>query len=87
MKYTVRWVKHAENELARIWMDAADRKLISDAAYALETELTRSPEKVGESRGGVQRIAFSGPLIVTFEVRADDAVVLILNVRLTTRRE
>jgi hypothetical protein len=68
MKYTVRWSRTAEDELTLIWMQAADRAVVTAAAEAIDRRLAASPETEGESREDGLRILFDAPLAATYEV-------------------
>lgn len=80
MKYTVVWVRSAENELAAIWLDAADRDLITASALDIDARLAVGPENEGESRGQNLRILIARPLVVTFAVVSADRLVRVLDV-------
>jgi hypothetical protein len=69
MSYAVDWRPAAERELAQLWVDhPADRNAITVATAALEARLRLDPLALGESRGGVSRMAFEGPLGIVFDV-------------------
>jgi len=68
MKWTVLWLRSVEEDLATLWTNAPDRGEIAAAADAIDAALQRDPEALGESRGGVTRIAFHKPLAVLFDV-------------------
>ncbi len=80
MKYTVVWHPKAEEELAAIWVDAADRGLIVRAAETLDRELSVNPLEAGESRSHSLRITYSLPLGIRFEISEDDRLVTVLAV-------
>ena len=80
MKHTVVWTIEAEQELAAIWLTAADRGLIAAAADFLDRQLAQSPAAVGESRPDGRRIAYQLPLGVGFEIIEDDCLVRVLSV-------
>ena len=80
MRFTVTWKPSAEQELARIWISAADRQAVRKAADALEMHLKKDPLSVGESRSGKLRIAFYKPLAFHFQVLEDDVLVQVLEV-------
>ena len=75
MSYTVVWVADAEEEIARLWVDAPDRAAIAVAADAIDAALRRDPYGVGESREGRRRILIVSPLAVTYTVKQDDSLV------------
>ena len=85
MKYTVVWAPDAEQELARLWSDAADRGLIADAANILDRDLARNPAQVGESRPSGLRIAHCLPLGIRFAISEGDRVVRVVAVWLCRR--
>ena len=80
MKYSVRWVTKAEFELARLWLNAADRAAITSAANEIDARLAINPDVEGESRSGGRRILLVAPLGGTYDVRHADRVVLVLDV-------
>jgi plasmid stabilization system protein ParE len=81
MKYTVRWVPIAEQELAAIWLASADREAVTRAAHRLDQRLRTTPFSLGESRqSSLSRIAFEPPLAIEFEVIEDDKKVRVLAV-------
>jgi hypothetical protein len=80
MSYRVLWVPVAEEELAQLWMEAAERDRISGAADEIDSRLARTPADEGESRGPGRRILLVPPLGVTFEVIFDDLLVRVLDV-------
>jgi mRNA-degrading endonuclease RelE of RelBE toxin-antitoxin system len=80
MKFSVLWSPYSENELARLWMQAPDRRLVSDAANKIDAALADDPHVLGESRSGMRRIIHEGPLGVIFSVNEQDRKVLVLDV-------
>jgi hypothetical protein len=69
MSYAVEWRPAADRELARLWIDhPAERNAITAATGALEARLRIDPLALGESRGGVTRMAFEGALGIVFDV-------------------
>jgi plasmid stabilization system protein ParE len=68
MKHIVIWTPVAEQRLAQVWLDAADRDAVREAANRIDAELEAHPVVLGESRSGPTRVAFEGPLGVLFEV-------------------
>lgn len=72
MNYTVRWQRPAEAKLRALWVRAADKDAIADAADAVNRLLRDAPFDQGESRGRAdQRVWFHRPLCVRFLI--DDA--------------
>lgn len=80
MNYQVIWSRDAENDLASIWMSAADRSQISAAAQHLDESLVTSPLEVGESREGEIRIAFSAPLAIEYIANKEGKSVTVIAV-------
>ena len=80
MKYRVAWTSDAEADLARIWMQARNRRAVADAADRLDQSLSIDPMDIGESRAGGLRLAFASPLAIEFEVYEPDRTVLVLAV-------
>jgi hypothetical protein len=88
MKYQVHRVSEAEEELASIWIRAADRNLITQAAFAIDEVLRDNPNEAGESRSEGRRVFLHPPLGVTFSISTDDQTVLVLTVwRFDPRRK
>jgi len=52
MSYTVIWKPAAEDELAQIWTEAADRTAVATAANRIDQLLKSHPHDQGESRSG-----------------------------------
>jgi hypothetical protein len=71
MKYLVDWLPDAEQELADLWLNAADRSVITQAAYSIDQRLQDDPETAGESRPNDRRILFGPPRGVIFRVHQD----------------
>ena len=81
MSFTVVWSRSAESRLAEIWLESSQRECVSNAANAIDQELRRSPQTVGESRSGEDRAAIIPPLAVNFTVEEADRIVRVLSVR------
>ena len=86
MTYTVEWLPAAEDDLARIWTAAVDRKAITDAANAIDTLLERDPYSRSESRSDQAQIMFMLPLGVLFDVDETRRVVSVWAVWRPRRR-
>ena len=80
MTFQVVWSPRAEQQLATIWMNASARERVSHAAETIDTKLRRDPTSVGESREENFRIAFQPPLVVRFQVREGDRLVVVFDV-------
>ena len=80
MNYTVVWKPPAEEELARLWIDAPERDLVAQAADRIDQLLKSNPLQQGESRSGSVRVLFVDPLGVFFDVNEQDRLVSVLKV-------
>lgn len=81
MRYTVDWLTAALDELAVVWLAAADRSAVTRAAHRLELALTRHPLVVGFARdSSVNRTAIDLPLGVDYEIIEDDKLVRVIRV-------
>ncbi len=80
MTYTVHWLPEAEEELAAIWAQAADRQVSTDAADAIDQQLQREPYGQSESRDLDRRILLVSPLGVLFKVIPDGNIIYVLTV-------
>lgn len=76
MKFITDW--HAvEDDLAALWVNAADRQDITDAANLIERIIKNDPLKAGEAREGNTRILIVQPLAVLYDVIVDDCRVVV----------
>jgi hypothetical protein len=80
MSYTVVWKPEAERRLAQLWLDAADRNAVTQAAHQIDQRLRIGPEDAGESRPGGRRLLLVSPLGVLFRVIPQDRLVRVLTV-------
>jgi hypothetical protein len=79
MPFTVVWAVAAQNELARIWLQAPDRRAVTAAANRIEAALVHSPETKGVEFYG-DRLLVDRPLHVVFRVSPDDLKVEVLHI-------
>jgi plasmid stabilization system protein ParE len=79
MRYTVVWSVAAQNELARIWLQASDRQAVTKAANRIDAILAVSPETKGEEFYR-DRLIVDPPLHVVFAVSPDDRRVEVLHI-------
>jgi len=77
MTFTVVWKPTAERLLTEMWLDAADRQSIANAADAIDALLRSNPLSVGESRGGSSRLLYVAPLAAYYDVFPDDMLVAV----------
>jgi hypothetical protein len=82
MRYTVVTEKPAENQLARIWIQAPDRQAVADASNRIERELANDPDTKGVPLG-IFRTCTDDPLAVLYHVDPGDRMVRIIQVRRT----
>jgi len=80
MSYVVTWLPDAEQELARIWLTAADRAHVTEAADWIDQQLKSDPVDAGESRPNGRRILVAAPLGIIFRVDELDRRVVISHV-------
>ncbi len=72
MNFSIIWSEAAIQDLARIWLQVADRNEITRAPNDIDQLLSHNPQFVGESRPGNQRVTFVDPLGIRFEIVVDD---------------
>ena len=87
MKFSVSWNPAAEQDLADLWLNHPPlQREISDAANQIDSRLRAAPENEGESRVGRVRLLVVDPLLVEFNVLAEDLRVSVVAVSLWQRR-
>jgi hypothetical protein len=85
MNYTVLWKPAAQQELAQLWINAADRNALAAAADLIDALLHTDPQSLGESRHNDMRILICPPLAVNFKVSEPDRTVLVSDIWLSGR--
>lgn len=80
MKFTVAWTEEAKDNLCELFMAVSDRKELTRLVDALEVELARDPERLGESRDGKKRVVMESHIGFLFEVHRDDRLVKVFHV-------
>ena len=81
MNYVVVWGPLAVNMLAEIWLNASDRRAVTEATAILEKQLGYEPLRLGESReSSVHSWVFLPPVGIDFEVIEDDKRVIVQTV-------
>lgn len=80
-RYTVTWHRHAEDELAELWLEATDRGEISAAVQAIDLTLAIDAASKGELVAEGLRSLNAPPLRVLFVTREADRVAQIELVR------
>jgi hypothetical protein len=81
MRYMLRWKPLAEARLAEIWTESTNRQAVTEAAKAIDQALRTRPLDEGESRDALTRILVEEPLVVVYEVRDEDRLVEVLEIR------
>jgi hypothetical protein len=79
MRYTVVWMPQAQDELAQIWIDAADRQAVTNAAPVVDRTLRTDAHRQGRPLGG-DRVLSVPPLAVVFSVSQADRMVHVYQV-------
>lgn len=82
MKYTVVMRKTALNQLASIWIRAADQQAVADASNRIERELANDAHTKG-TPGGIFHTYRDDPLEYLFQVDPGDCMVRVFRVRRT----
>ena len=78
MNYRIDWTPGAEQQLAAVWMAAADRPTVTTAVNRLEARLERNPLQIGHRLdSSVHRVAYAAPLGIEYEVIEDDKRVIV----------
>jgi plasmid stabilization system protein ParE len=78
--WDVIWIPNAEQKLAALWVQSADRQAIAVAANLIDGQLESTPESAGESRPNGRRILHSKPLGITYRVLLAQRQVQVLRV-------
>src|SRR3989442_1228425 len=77
MKYTVVWLKAAQDHLANIWITAADKAAVTAASNAIDLMLAQDPHANSQARGENERIMWLRPLGVGYTVSDPDCMVTV----------
>ncbi len=80
MRYTVIWTKMARGHLANLWIHAANRQAVTDAADRIDWALRDDPEKKARPFGRFFTYE-DQPLAVLIEIDPGDRMVRILTVK------
>ena len=83
MIFTVVWLPAAQQRLAELWLQASDRRGITDAANAIDRRLRTDADSAGQPffEG---RVLVVPPLVVTFRVSLDDRLVSVMEVQMVS---
>lgn len=80
MKFTVTWTDEARDELCELFMAVSNRSELARIVNALEGELARGPENLGESRDSTVRVVMESHIGLMFDVFLDDCLVQVLHI-------
>lgn len=78
IRYTVVWHRRAHEQLAKMWLQADDRSVISRSADAVDQLLAVDATRVGIKVGGRLRQVNVRPLRILFSVSEADRMVRVL---------
>jgi hypothetical protein len=78
MKYTVVYTSLADDLLATIWLNAADRQQVADASDRIQSILKWDAHLQGQAHPNRWRVLAVGSLIATFRVEPADRKVTVL---------
>lgn len=81
-RYTVVWHEDAQNQTAQCWLNAADRRAVTQAADAVDAILAWDPLTKGTAVEGELQELILPPLQFLFGVSEPDRLVKIVNVEL-----
>jgi mRNA-degrading endonuclease RelE of RelBE toxin-antitoxin system len=77
-RYTVVWHGKAQDQIAELWLQAEDRRLISTSTNTIDQELTVDPELKGTLVVPGYRELIVSPLRIVFSVSEADRLVKVL---------
>ena len=80
-RYTVVWHQEALDELARLWIEAPDRRAVTFAASAIDRHLVVDASEKGAAVPDNLRQLTIPPLRVLFAVSEPDRIVRVLDAR------
>lgn len=80
-RYSVVWVKSAQDELTELWLTAVDRNAITTAANEIDQVLRDDAPARGAELSEGLRSFFAPPLKAIFSVSEDDRIAEVLRVR------
>lgn len=80
IRYTVVWHDAAQDQLTDVWLNSAERLVITQAAHAIDIELSHDPELKGIAAEGTLRELEVPPLRVLFASVEPDRLVKIVHV-------
>jgi len=81
-RFTVTWLRSAEDRLADLWTMSTNRQAITDAANAIDREVAVDAHIKGSPVSEGLRGLHIPPLHILFEVRELDRIVEVASVRM-----
>lgn len=89
--FTVIWKPSLIDEtiadlVLRAMADGTGSAAIAAAMSAIDARLSSRPIEEGESRSGIERVAFELPLMVTYEIHETERVVYVLRAQYMPHR-
>ena len=76
MRFTVIWSQVAQNQLAELWLNAADRNAVTQASHQIDQLLAIDPDQQGDDFYGDWLLVVP-PLQVVYRIVTDDMQVVI----------
>jgi hypothetical protein len=80
-RYTVTYARQALQALARLWLNAVDRRAITNAGHIVDQSLREDARQKGSPIGLQYRQLIVAPLVVDFTVDEEDRIVTVWTVR------
>ncbi len=80
MRFTVVWTDESKNALCELLMAVPNPGEFSRVVNAIESDLARRPQDVGESRDEHVRAVLESHIGILFEVHPDDCLVQVLHI-------
>ena len=77
MKWTLIYLPQAQDQLANIWLKAADQAIVTRAADLLERQLREDPYSSSIARHDNSRIMIEPPLAAGYDVSEEDCMVTV----------
>jgi hypothetical protein len=81
IRYTVTWLRSAQNHLADLWTGSSDRSAVTRAADAIDADLAVDAHQKGTPVSEGLRTLHIAPLHVLFSVSEPDRTVEVASVR------
>ena len=80
MNFTVTWTEEADELLCELFLAVPEPDEFSRLINAIERELGRNPENVGESRDGSMRVVMQDNVGILFEISHADRSVQVIHI-------